>query len=112
MARADVVVASRFHNLICALKHARPTVSIGYAQKSDHLMNSLGLGDYCQVIDHLDSAQLVAQVERAQADRDALSQLIAQQTERFGDQVRALLMELAGDLGLQVPAVQPSGRSG
>ena len=44
--RAEVVIASRFHNLICALRLARPTVSVGYASKNRHLMQALGLDEY------------------------------------------------------------------
>ena len=65
MMRAEVVIASRFHNLICALRLARPTVSVGYAEKNRHLMQALGLGDYCQDIEHLDANELVAQVRAA-----------------------------------------------
>ena len=54
MMRADVVIASRFHNLICALRLARPTVSIGYAKKNRDLMRALGLAGYCQDIEDLD----------------------------------------------------------
>ena len=43
--RAEVVIASRFHNLICALRLARPTVSVGYAAKNRHLMEALGLDE-------------------------------------------------------------------
>ena len=46
MMRAEVVIASRFHNLICALRLARPTISVGYAGKNRHLMEALGLDEY------------------------------------------------------------------
>jgi polysaccharide pyruvyl transferase WcaK-like protein len=47
MALVDVVVASRYHNVLCALKLGKPTVSIGYAAKNDALMDTMGLGEYC-----------------------------------------------------------------
>ncbi len=56
MSRAEVVVASRFHNVICALRLARPTISIGYAGKNHHLMRQMGLEDYSQDIEHLDAS--------------------------------------------------------
>ena len=55
MSRAEVVVGSRFHNIVCALRLARPTVSIGYAGKCHHLMQQMGLDDYSQDIEHLDA---------------------------------------------------------
>ena len=63
MMRAEVVIASRFHNLICALRLARPTVSVGYAKKNHHLMAALGLETYCQDMEHLDASWLVARSE-------------------------------------------------
>ena len=56
MMRAEIVIPSRFHNLICALRLARPTVSLGYAQKNHHLMEALGLDEYCQEMEHVDAA--------------------------------------------------------
>src|SRR4030095_10077047 len=53
MMHAEVVIPSRFHNLVCALRLARPTVSAGYAEKNHHLMEALGLGAYSQPMEHL-----------------------------------------------------------
>lgn len=50
----DIVVATRFHNVVCALKLARPTISIGYEFKNDAVMTDLGLGEFCQKVDDLD----------------------------------------------------------
>ena len=33
IASVDTVVASRYHNVLCALKLAKPTLSVGYAAK-------------------------------------------------------------------------------
>ena len=68
MSRAEVVVGSRFHNIVCALRLARPTVSIGYAGKCHHLMQQIGLADYHQDIEQLDADLLVDQVARARRD--------------------------------------------
>jgi polysaccharide pyruvyl transferase WcaK-like protein len=54
MRRAEIVIPSRFHNLICALRLARPTVSAGYAPKNHELMLALGLDEYSQTMEHLD----------------------------------------------------------
>lgn len=50
----DIVVATRFHNIVCALKLARPTISIGYELKNDAVMTDFGLGEFCQSIEDLD----------------------------------------------------------
>ena len=101
MSHADVVIASRFHNLICALRLGRPTVSVGYAGKSRNLMEAVGADGYCQKIDQLDSRTLVAQVETARRDADALSARIQHATSQYAHQVNALLERVAiEDLGL------------
>jgi polysaccharide pyruvyl transferase WcaK-like protein len=53
----DIVVATRFHNIVCALKLGRPTISLGYSRKNDVLMEEMGLGAVCQ---HVDSSTLTA----------------------------------------------------
>jgi polysaccharide pyruvyl transferase WcaK-like protein len=63
MAAAEVVVASRFHNVICGLKAGRPVVSLGYADKNRVLLEEFGLGGYDQPIDRIDVDRLVADVE-------------------------------------------------
>jgi polysaccharide pyruvyl transferase WcaK-like protein len=102
MMRAEVVIASRFHNLICALRLARPTVSIGYAGKNRHLMEALGLDDYCQDIEHLDASILVAQVKAAHEEREVLAARIRRGTAAYAHDVQCLLERVvreALDLG-------------
>jgi polysaccharide pyruvyl transferase WcaK-like protein len=59
MATVDSVVATRYHNVLCALKLAKPTVSIGYAAKNDVLMAEMGLSDFCQSVRSFDVDQLI-----------------------------------------------------
>jgi polysaccharide pyruvyl transferase WcaK-like protein len=61
IALTDIVVATRFHNVVCALKLGRPTISIGYADKNDALLADMGLGDFCQHIEGLDVDLLIKQ---------------------------------------------------
>jgi polysaccharide pyruvyl transferase WcaK-like protein len=61
IAQVDVVVATRFHNIICALKQAKPTISLGYAAKNEALMTSFGLGEFCQPLSSLDIERLTEQ---------------------------------------------------
>ncbi|WP_170311925.1 polysaccharide pyruvyl transferase family protein [Sulfitobacter sabulilitoris] len=54
LTHCDMVVASRFHNVLCALRVRRPTLSIGYAEKNRALLTAAGLGPFCLDIDSLD----------------------------------------------------------
>ncbi len=97
MIRAEVVIASRFHNLICALRLARPTVSVGYAEKNRHLMEGLGLDDYCQDLERLDASLLVAQVKAAYGEREALAARIGRGTSDYAHEVQCLLERVASE---------------
>jgi polysaccharide pyruvyl transferase WcaK-like protein len=55
------VVATRYHNVLCSLKLAKPTISIGYNAKNNVLMDALGLPTYCQLAGALDVQRLMAQ---------------------------------------------------
>jgi len=101
MTRADVVIASRFHNLICALRLARPTISIGYAKKNRDLMRALGLSGYCQDIEDLDTGLLVAQIQSARKDGEALADRIRRGTADYAVEIDCLLERVASEaLGL------------
>jgi polysaccharide pyruvyl transferase WcaK-like protein len=104
LARAEAVVASRFHNLIAALRLARPIVSVGYAEKSAELMRAVGLADFHQSIDELDAERLMTQLSAVRAQAPVLSAQIAATAGGYGAEVIALLDGLGtGLLG------QPSG---
>lgn len=61
MSAVDAVVATRYHNVLSALKMAKPTISISYASKNDVLMEQMGLGSFCQPIQSLDVPKLIDQ---------------------------------------------------
>ena len=81
IAATDVVVATRFHNVLCALMMAKPTISIGYARKNDALMQEMGVGEYCQSIDDLDIDRLIAQFEALTANKTTLSESLHRKAE-------------------------------
>jgi polysaccharide pyruvyl transferase WcaK-like protein len=73
IAPVDAVVASRYHNVLCALHTATPTVSLGYAEKNVALMREMGLGAYCLDVRSLDVDQVLDLLHRAVADRDRVT---------------------------------------
>jgi polysaccharide pyruvyl transferase WcaK-like protein len=88
MADTDLVVATRYHNVVCALRMGRPTISIGYAEKNDVLLAEMGLGDYCQYIEDLDLERLKAQTERLISDLPAIEARVAEASARFQNRLR------------------------
>ncbi|WP_207482600.1 polysaccharide pyruvyl transferase family protein [Arenibaculum pallidiluteum] len=103
IAGTDVVVATRFHNVVCALKLGRPTVSIGYARKNDALLAEMGLQAFCQDIESLDVGLLQAQVTDLIADRQALARTIAETCRRY----ERLLAEQDALLARLLPGAAP-----
>jgi polysaccharide pyruvyl transferase WcaK-like protein len=95
MAKVDRVVASRYHNVLVALKLGKPTVAVGYAAKCDALMAELGLGEFCQSIRDLDVDELVKQFT-ALEERDAeLRAVLADRNALMRARVRRQLTELS-----------------
>ncbi len=64
MSTTDIVVTTRFHNVVCALKLGRPTISLGYSKKNDYLMQQAGLADFCDHVEHFDVDVLIERFER------------------------------------------------
>lgn len=72
----DAVVATRFHNVLSALKAGTPVISLGYAAKNDALMADFGLAAYCQPIRTFDVPELIDQFRDLESRRDQLRRLI------------------------------------
>ncbi|MGD9829064.1 MAG: polysaccharide pyruvyl transferase family protein [Hyphomicrobiaceae bacterium] len=84
----DIVVATRYHNVVCALRVGKPVISLGYAAKHDELQEAAGLGDFCQHVETLDVERLKLQFACMQAARAALSARVAAKVEEFRRQLR------------------------
>lgn len=84
----DVVVATRFHNIVCSLKVGRPTISLGYARKNDVLMTEMGLGQFCQHVEHFDVGLLIEHFEQLMANGASYERRIREKTKIFETQLR------------------------
>lgn len=67
--RAGTVIASRFHNVIGALKLCKPTIAVGYSHKFMPLMESAGMAEFTQFAGALDADLLIKQFEDLQDRR-------------------------------------------
>jgi polysaccharide pyruvyl transferase WcaK-like protein len=88
IAETDLVVATRYHNVVCALKLGRPTLSIGYAAKNELLLKEMGLGDFCQHIDQLDVDLLIQQFRKLTAGRKRYEESIRETNAAFAETLR------------------------
>lgn len=91
---SDVVISSRYHNLVAALMAGVPAISLSYAGKNDELLDAFALGEFCQSIESFDvervmtdvvsirarHADLVAEIERRlHATRATIRGLLARE---------------------------------
>ncbi|MCQ8773553.1 polysaccharide pyruvyl transferase family protein [Streptomyces telluris] len=97
-AAADTVVATRYHNLICALKTGTPTLAVSYAAKSEALMARMGLGTYCHPAREVDADRLLEQFRELEKRSAQLRKTLAERnqvaTRRLEDQFTALTAAL------------------
>jgi len=90
MARAEVVVASRYHNLIAALRVGVPTVSLGYAGKNAALLERFALSDRDQSIEDFDPGLLLRQVAEARTTSGGdLRRVVEELQQSLREQERA-----------------------
>jgi polysaccharide pyruvyl transferase WcaK-like protein len=87
IASLDLVVASRFHNVLLALMLGKPVVSISYNEKNDALMGEMGMGEYCRPIESFDLDWLIDRVEDLERNGPLLRPRIVQRAAQFRDQL-------------------------
>jgi polysaccharide pyruvyl transferase WcaK-like protein len=79
----DVVVSSRFHNLLLALMLKKPVFAISYHEKFQPLMDGVGLGGFCQDIEHIDVDDLIVKVVRLVENGASIKLQIERDTESY-----------------------------
>ncbi|WP_420077137.1 polysaccharide pyruvyl transferase family protein [Streptomyces sp. JL3001] len=97
-AAADTVVATRYHNLVCALKAGTPTLALSYAAKSDALMDRMGLAAYCHPAREVDADRLLEQFRALEKRSAELRRTLAERNlvaaRQLQDQFTALTTAL------------------
>jgi polysaccharide pyruvyl transferase WcaK-like protein len=83
LSTVDIVVSSRFHNLVLALMLKKPVFAISYQEKFQPLMEGVGLSEFYHDIDHIDVDELIGKVNRLQENSPAISVQTARQTEIY-----------------------------
>jgi polysaccharide pyruvyl transferase WcaK-like protein len=77
MAPVGCVIATRYHNVMCALRLGKPTISLGYGTKHQVLMEEMGLGDFCQSANSLDLDLMIKQFTELEMRAPELRRIIA-----------------------------------
>ncbi|MEU0688909.1 polysaccharide pyruvyl transferase family protein [Streptomyces uncialis] len=113
-AAADTVVATRYHNLVCALKAGTPTLALSYAAKSDALMARMGLDAYRHPAREVDADRLLeqfralekesARIRRTLTERNLVA---ARQLERQFTALTAVLFPASDHTHAHAPRETP-----
>lgn len=106
MAKVDVVVGTRYHNIVCALKLAIPTVALSYSAKSDRIMTEMGLGDFCQDARRIDVDTLIEQFTEVSELAGRITPMLV---ERSAQKVARLAHQydvLSASLGMPAETVE------
>ncbi len=104
MAPVGMVVATRYHNVMCAVKLCKPTISLGYSRKFISLMTDMGLAEFHQFADSLDFDRLIEQFKELESRSPQLQQKMA---DRNAANVRGLQEQFGVLSALLLPAGEP-----
>jgi len=112
MEPARTVVATRYHNVVCALMLSKPTISIGYGEKNAVLMAGTGLAGYCQSAGSLDVGRLTEQFADLERHAARLRHAITEGNAAKAPLIEQQRRELSAVLFPGSPGAKPPGRAG
>lgn len=94
LSSSDVVIATRFHNVLCALVMGKPVISIGYANKNRDLLAEFGLAEYAHDIETLSVDRLIGQFDEITGRLDELKEPIANKVRQCRAEIDAHMESL------------------
>jgi polysaccharide pyruvyl transferase WcaK-like protein len=77
----DLVVATRFHNVLMSLLLSKPVIAISFHHKCSSLMSEMELSEYCQDINRMNADTLIEQFQALVQHADEVARMIAQRVE-------------------------------
>jgi polysaccharide pyruvyl transferase WcaK-like protein len=99
LAEADLVVVSRFHNLLLSLLLGRPVVSLSYEAKNDALMAEMGLAEYCERIEEFEVESVIRKLLALRRDAPRLRSSILQKAGEFRQALERQYRSILADGG-------------
>jgi polysaccharide pyruvyl transferase WcaK-like protein len=83
IAATDIVVATRFHNVLLALLCEKPVISISFHHKCSSLMSAMGLSSYCLDINDLKTDRLIEKLCDVELNADTIKASIREKVGEF-----------------------------
>ncbi|MGQ0532245.1 MAG: polysaccharide pyruvyl transferase family protein [Caulobacteraceae bacterium] len=94
IAQTDLVVASRYHVQIAALKMRRPLISLGYAPKNDALLEQSGLSNFIHNLEEADFDRVTQQIEIMVRDRAHYVRIVDERVTQMERRLHDALLSL------------------
>ena len=79
----DIVVATRFHNVLLALLCNKPVISISFHHKCESLMSAMGLSEFCLDINDLKADRLIEKFCELEKNVHKIKPLISEKAKAF-----------------------------
>lgn len=112
MGAVDAIVASRYHNVLAALKMSKPTFSLSYAAKNDALMDAMGLAGCHGPASGVDADSLRLGFDRVSSRSAELRGILLERNRiqrcTVEEQFRVLSVELFGSAAGEPAAGAPA----
>ena len=83
IAATDLVVATRFHNVLLSLVCNKPVISIAFHHKCESLMSAVGLSEYCLNMNDLKAEQLIERFCDLERNCNEIKLSIGEKTTEF-----------------------------
>jgi polysaccharide pyruvyl transferase WcaK-like protein len=87
LAGTDMVVATRFHNVVLSLILGKPVISVSFHHKCASLMKRMGLSAYTQDMSDLDVDRLIEQFRELEKNAEALRASVRRRSEESRTQL-------------------------
>lgn len=83
LAQTDMVIATRFHNILLALMLDKPVLALSYHEKVRSLMAGMGLADYCEDVAELEVPRLRQRFGTLVANAEAFKSSVRRKADEY-----------------------------
>jgi polysaccharide pyruvyl transferase WcaK-like protein len=83
LAQTDVVIATRFHNILLALMLKKPVLALSYHEKVRSLMAGMGLAEFCEDIAELEVPLLRQRFSTLMANAEVFKASVKRKAEEY-----------------------------
>lgn len=77
----DIVIATRFHNVLSAVLRNKPVIGVSFHPKCAALLDQMGLSEYCEDINSVDAKQLIAKFLQLRENAQDVKRLLMERVE-------------------------------